>query len=322
MHDMKHISLRAVPLLPLESLNDNYWLAEKYSPQAIVILHKGDRLELLRTIPSGEARLIVTSPPYNIGKRYERRVDMADYLEEQKNTLKECYRLLAEDGNICWQVGNHVSRDGEIYPLDICLYPIFKELGFKLRSRIIWHFGHGIHLSKRFSPRYETIMWFTKSDHYIFNLDAVRVPQKYPGKRYYKGPKRGQYSSNPRGKNPEDVWEIPNVKSAHPEKTIHPCQFPIELVERLVLSMTNIGDLVVDPYAGVGSTLCAAVLHKRRAAGAENVLEYTQITRGRVIAAYEGRLLYRPMGTPVYEARPNDRLTRRPPEFDDFSSNG
>lgn len=302
-------------LFSLGGTNEELRLAETYSQQATVTIHCGDRLDLLRSIPSNEARLVVTSPPYNIGKKYERRVDLDDYLREQRATLEECYRILADDGSICWQVGNHIAKGGEVYPLDIWLYPIFKELGFKLRNRIIWRFGHGMHLTKRFSPRYETIMWFTKSDKYMFNLDSVRIPQKYPGKRYYKGPKTGQYSGNPLGKNPEDVWDIPHVKSAHPEKTIHPCQFPIELVERLILALTYVNDLVVDPYMGVGSALCAGVLHKRRAAGADAVNEYIQIARERVQLAFEGRLPRREMGTPIYEPEPGNKLAQRPLGF-------
>jgi adenine-specific DNA-methyltransferase len=317
---MRPSESRTVSPFAFDELRDRLCFVERYSPEAIVTLYPGDRLDLLRTIPPSEARLIVTSPPYNIGKKYERRVDFSDYLAEQQDTIRECYRVLAADGSICWQVGNHITRDGEAYPLDIWLYPIFKELGFKLRNRIIWRFGHGMHLSKRFSPRYETILWFTKSDRYVFNLDAVRLPQKYPGKRYYKGPKAGQYSGNPLGKNPEDVWEIPHVKSAHPEKTIHPCQFPVELIERLVLAMTNIDDLVVDPYTGVGSAPCAAVLHRRRAAAADIVPEYIEIARDRIAAALEGRLPHRVMGTPIYEPKPNDKLACRPPAFGALSA--
>lgn len=87
-------------------------------------------------------------------------------------------------------------------------YQIFKKQRLKLRNRIVWHFGHGLHASKRFSGRYETILWFSKTDNYIFNLDSVRVPAKYPGKRHFKGPKKGQPSGNPLGKNPSDIWEI------------------------------------------------------------------------------------------------------------------
>jgi adenine-specific DNA-methyltransferase len=166
---------------------------------------------------------------------------------------------------------------------------------------LIWHFEHGLHASKRFSGRYETINWFTKTDAYTFNLDPVRVPQKYPQKRYFKGPHQGELSGNPLGKNPSDVWDIPNVKANHVEKTIHPAQFPVELVERLVLSMSNERDWVLDPFMGVGSTLIAAVMHNRRAVGAEIAPEYCQIARDRVDLAQRGELRVRPMERPVYD---------------------
>jgi len=282
-----------------------------YESKAAVTLFSGDRLELLRTVPDNAARLVVTSPPYNIGKIYERRLAFDKYLESQRETLTECVRALAEDGSLCWQVGNHIGKDGEVFPLDIFIYGICKDLGLKLRNRIIWTFEHGLHCQRRLSGRYETILWFTKTDTHIFNLDAIRVPQKYPGKKYFKGVKAGQYSCNPLGKNPGDVWAIPNVKHNHVEKTAHPCQFPIELVERLVLALTNAGDLVIDPYIGVGSAACAALLHGRRAAGADCVPEYLSIARERVKLVINGKLKRRPLGRPIYQPGPNDRIAQR-----------
>jgi len=249
-----------------------------FRPEAEIIVFSGDVVDFLAQLPDNSVALIMTSPPYNLGKEYENRVSIEKYLQTQAKIIAQLYRVLRNDGSICWQVGNFVEN-GEVYPLDILYYPIFKELGMKLRNRIIWKFGHGLHASRRFSGRYETILWFTKSYRYIFNLDPVRVPAKYPGKRHFKGPNKGKPSGNPLGKNPSDVWEIvvrdweeqvwdiPNVKSNHPEKTIHPCQFPIELVERCVLALTNENDWVFDPYMGVGSTLIAAVKHNRRAMG-------------------------------------------------------
>lgn len=275
-------------------------LARNLDLDSDVILYQGDCLQLLRNLPSGMASLIVTSPPYNIGKPYEKRLKLEIYLDQQKEVIAECIRVLANCGSICWQVGNYIDR-GEIIPLDVLLSPIFRSFGLKLRNRIIWHFGHGLHCTKRFSGRYETILWFTKTDNYLFNLDAVRIPPKYPQKKYFKGPKRGQLSCNPLGKNPTDVWEIPNVKSNHPEKTIHPCQFPVELIERLILAFTNHGDWVIDPFMGVGSTAIAAVLHKRKAAGSEVVEEYVKIAEERVYRLTRGKLRLRPMGKPIYE---------------------
>jgi len=289
--------------------------ARHYSPTVDVFLHQGDRLDFLREIPDHAAQLVVTSPPYNIGKKYEKRIQFEHYLEQQKKTLAESVRILSATGSLCWEVGNHIATDGEVFPLDIYIYEICRGLGLKLRNRIVWCFEHGLHCSARLSGRYETIVWFTKSDDYLFNLDPIRVPQKYPGKKYFKGPKQGQYSCNPLGKNPGDVWVIPNVKNNHVEKTIHPCQFPIELVERLVLSLTNPGDLVVDPYIGVGSTACAAVMHDRRAAGADLSPEYIEIAKDRIERAKARLLPVRPNGKPVYVPSERDTVARRPGHF-------
>ena len=245
-------------------------------------------------------KLIVTSPPYNLGKDYETRSSLDDYLESQAEVISKCVRLLHPQGSICWQVGNYVDR-GEIVPLDAALYPVFRAEGLKLRNRIVWHFGHGLHSTRRLSGRYETINWWTKGEGYTWNLDPIRVPAKYPGKRYYKGPNVGKLSGNPKGKNPSDVWEFPNVKSNHPEKTVHPCQFPVELVERLVLSMTDEGDMVFDPYLGVGSSVIAALMHGRIGYGCDIVSEYVDIAWQRVSRWERGILKTRPMGKPIYD---------------------
>jgi adenine-specific DNA-methyltransferase len=277
-------------------------------------LWHGDCRDLLSQIPVNSAQLIVTSPPYNIGKTYEKRIGLSDYLRREKDVINLCIDKLRPGGRICWQIGNHVDN-GEIFPLDILLYPFFAERGLRLRNRIVWHFEHGLHCSQRFSGRYETILWFTKSDAkgaYLFNLDPVRVPQKYPGKKHFKGPKKGLFSANPLGKNPGDVWIIPNVKHNHPEKTIHPCQFPIELVERLVLSLTKARDLVLDPYMGVGSALVAGVLNNRRVAGADISDKYVDIARTRISEAVAGTLRFRPRHRAVYAPPENSILTQKP----------
>lgn len=287
-------------------------ISERFDPSADVVLYKGDCMALLSEIPDNFATLVVTSPPYNLGKPYESRLNLDEYLSQQRAVIQECVRVLNERGSICWQVGNYVEN-GEIIPLDVLLYPIFASLGLHLRNRIVWHFGHGLHASKRFSGRYEVILWFTKGNDYIFNLDAVRVPQKYPNKKYFKGPKKGQLSGNPLGKNPSDVWEIPNVKANHVEKTIHPCQFPVELIERLVLALTDEGQWILDPFIGVGTTAIAALMHNRRAIGAEIMPEYVEIAKERIRMAENGTLRIRPMTRLVYD--PDMPELNVPPQF-------
>ncbi len=308
-------------------------IKSRFHSSADIVLYHGDALQFVSTIPDNTISLIITSPPYNLGKKYENQVSISKYLETQEEIISQLYRILRQDGSLCWQVGNYVEN-GEVYPLDILYYQIFKNLGMYLRNRIIWYFGHGLHASKRFSGRYETLLWFTKSDHYVFNLDPVRIPSKYPGKRYYKGPNIGKLSGNPYGKNPSDVWEfiakewdealwnIPNVKSNHPEKTIHPCQYPIELVERCVLALTKKNDWVYDPYAGVGSALLAALIHGRKAAGSEKEQEYVKIARDRIRDYYNGTLKIRPVGRPVHEPTGKEKIVQFPQEWSELFNTG
>jgi len=286
----------------------------------------GDSLKVLKGIEDGKFDLIITSPPYNVGKSYETKTSIEKYLETQEEIINELVRTLSDKGNLCWQVGNYVDK-GEVFPLDIYYYKIFKKHGLKLRNRIIWHFGHGLHASNRFSGRYETILWFSKTNDYIFNLDNVRVPAKYPGKLHFKGEKKGMPSGNPLGKNPSDIWEIiaqdwdtaiwniPNVKSNHPEKTEHPCQFPIELVERCVLALTNEKSWVLDPYAGVGSTILASIKNNRNAIGIEKEKEYCEIAKLRIKDLIEGNLKIRPINKPIHKPSVNDKVSQVPNEW-------
>jgi adenine-specific DNA-methyltransferase len=301
-------------------------IVEDFDSAHDIVLKCGDTFEFLHSLPHGIAKLIVTSPPYNLGKEYENRTDIERYLDFQDQVIAQLVRVLRTDGSICWQVGNFVD-DFEVFPLDILYYDHFKRHGLKLRNRIVWRFNHGLHASKRFSGRYETILWFTKSDEYTFNLDSVRIPSKYPGKRHFKGPNRGLPSGNPLGKNPSDVWEfvakewdeelwdIPNVKANHPEKTKHPCQFPIELVERCVLALTNEDDWVLDPYCGVGSTIIAAVRHNRKGIGVDKEMEYVALAKQRIEDFFTGKLKIRPLGKPVYEPTGREKISQIPPEW-------
>lgn len=320
---MQQLSLENNELNPQKPL----YITSKYDDSANVILHCGDVSDFIHEIPDNSLDLVMTSPPYNLGKVYEKQMSIHEYLEEQTIIIEKIIKKIKPTGSICWQVGNYVDK-GEVYPLDIYYYNIFKQqFSLFLRNRIVWFFGHGLHATKRFSGRYETILWFTKSDKYTFNLDSVRVPSKYPGKRHYRGLNKGKPSGNPLGKNPSDIWEmvinefecglidIPNVKANHPEKTTHPCQFPIELVERCVLAFTNEGDTVFDPYAGVGSTLIGSVKHGRKSIGTEKEQDYCSITHQRLNDYQEGTLKVREIGTTVFVPTGKESVSRIPQEW-------
>lgn len=301
-------------------------LFEYISSDINYMIKNGNCLDVLKKIEDKKFDLILTSPPYNVGKSYETKTSIEKYLETQEEIIYQLVRTLSDRGNLCWQVGNYVDK-GEVFPLDIFYYHIFKKHGLKLRNRIIWHFGHGLHANNRFSGRYETILWFSKTNDYVFNLDNVRIPSKYPGKRHFKGPKKGQPSGNPLGKNPTDVWEIiaedweremwdiPNVKSNHPEKTEHPCQFPVELVERCVLALTNEKSWVLGPFAGVGSTVIGAVKNKRNAIGIEKEKIYCEIANQRIADLIEGKLKIRPVNKPIHKPSTNDKVAQVPKEW-------
>jgi adenine-specific DNA-methyltransferase len=278
---------------------DSQTIRSDFDVNERISVYSGDAIDFLKSIPDETFQLIITSPPYNIGKEYEKKVDLKEYINQQTIIINECVRTLRTTGSICWQTGNFVEN-GSIIPLDIMIYPIFEQLGLKLRNRIIWHFEHGLHSTKRLSGRYETVLWFSKTDNYVFNLDPIRIPQKYPNKKHFKGPNIGKLSGNPLGKNPGDVWNIPNVKNNHIEKLDHPCQFPVELIERFVLSLTNEGDWVFDPYLGTGTTIVAALRHQRKGAGSEIVQKYVDISIDRVQKELAGVLKTRPMNKPIY----------------------
>lgn len=295
-------------------------------------LFEGDVLERLRELGPGTCSLVVSSPPYNIRKPYERNENRTfdEYLEWQRQVVESMVEALTANASVCWQVGTYIA-DGELFPLDGPFISIFRDLGFRLRNRIIWRYNFGHNADKRFSGRYETVLWFSRSDAYTFNLDPVRVPQLYPGKRHSraKGPKGGTPSGNPLGKNPSDywefsavedfrtnpVWDVPNVKANHPEHTDHPCQFPVELAERCVLALSNVGDVVLDPFIGTGATAIAAVKHGRNAIGIDRYQPYLRIAEERLAQLRAGTLPLRPLGMPVRRPRPTERVARVPDEW-------
>jgi len=267
-------------------------IANKYNQNAKVVLFHGDCLDFLKQIPDSKAKLVVTSPPYNIGQEYEEKRPLDDYIDWQSKVILECTRILHEEGSICWQVGSYTKR-GEYYPLDILLYDQFKKLRLILQNRIIWYFRSSRPFGLPLSNKYETILWFSKKKQCLYNLDPIRIPRIYAPKIYWRPAKKKLSGGNPLGKNPGNVWLIPHVQNNHPERTVHPCQFPIALIERLVLALTNPGDLVVDPFIGSGTTAIASLLHNRRCAGSDKVKKYVDIAKERIQIMSNGNLKYK-----------------------------
>lgn len=301
--------------------------------QSAVNLLNSDVIDGLRSIDDNSIDLVLTSPPYNINKPYERadRRTLDEYADWCREIIELIDDKLDEHGAVCWQVGNFV-KDSSVLPLDYIVHPIFSDLGYRLRNRIVWQFNFGLHSQKRLSGRYETLLWFTKSDSYTFNLDDIRVEQLYPGKKHSekKGNGRaGKPSGNPKGKNPSDhwifsgrrffeedlVWQLPNVKANHPELTEHPCQFPVELAERCVLAFTNPGDTILDPFIGSGTTAIAGLPRRRKVIGIDRDESYIELANERITALREGKLRVRPSGKSVRRPSLGEAVARVPMEW-------
>lgn len=278
------------------------------------VFYRGSAFKLVGALADESIDLIFSSPPYCMGKDYESSTSVDDFIQSHELLLPQLCRALKPGGSICWQVGYHV-KNGVVTPLDFLAHEIFSKIeGMRLRNRIVWTFDHGLHAKKRFSGRHETVLWYSKGEP-SFDLDAVRVPQKYPGKRSYRGPRKGELSGNPLGKNPGDVWAIPNVKGGHQEKTHHPCQFPVALPQAFVRALSAPGGIVFDPFMGVGSTGVAAALEGRRFVGSEIVASYVKVARERVRSAREGTASYRPFHQPIHMPKPTDAVAKKPDHF-------
>lgn len=278
------------------------------------ILVQDDCATAINELQDASVDLVFTSPPYFMGKDYDKSMEVSDFIEAIGEVQQLLYNKLKPGGSICWQVGSHV-KDATVTPLDFLVYSVCAQFpDLHLRNRVIWTFEHGAHAKRRLSGRYETVLWYTKGDEYNFDLDPIRVPQKYPGKRHYKGPNKGEYSGNPLGKNPGDVWAIPNVKANHVEKTKHPCQFPVALVSRFIKSLTPENGLVLDPFAGSASTAIAALENRRRFHCIELETEYFAISDRRIKDWYRGEGRTR-LDSPIARPDPKRSVAKRPPHF-------
>ena len=293
---------------------------KRFKAENQIILYNGDCAKLLKRLPDETVDLIISSPPYCMKKAYENpKDDIKTFQVQHEKIFNDLYRVLKPGGSLCWQVGYHVG-EARLFPLDFFIYNIFTEksagldMPLVLRNRIIWTFGHGLNSTQRFSGRHETILWFTKGNEYPFDLDSVRIPQKYPGKRSYKGANQGNLSGNPLGKNPSDVWDIPNVKAQHVEKTDHPCQFPVAIPRRLVKALTPKDGLVLDPFMGSGTSGVATILEGRRFVGAELSLEYYDIATDRIKSTIAGDVRVRE-DVPVIEPNLRSSVAKMPDEF-------
>ena len=245
-----------------------------------VCLYHADALDAMRQLPNAFVDLTVTSPPYNIGKEYEVPVPLAEYLDWSEQWIKEIYRLSQPEGAFWLNLGyTEVPGEGKAVPIT---YLLWDRIPFYMLQEVVWNYGAGVATKSIFSPRNEKFLWLVKSaDHYTFNLDDVRDPNvKFPNQR-----KNGRLRVNQLGKNPTDVWQFPKVTTgqgrtgqrASPERTKHPAQFPVSVIERIVKACSNQGDVLLDPFMGSCTTAEVAIRLQRNVIGFEIREEYLEM---------------------------------------------
>nr|WP_299038639.1 site-specific DNA-methyltransferase [uncultured Psychrobacter sp.] len=255
-----------------------------------VAIYQEDCLEGMKKIPKELVDLTITSPPYNIGKEYEELAELGDYLEWCREWMQEVYRVTVPHGTFWLNVGYlEVTGKGKAVPIP---YLLWDKTDFYLIQEVVWNYSAGVACKKRLSPRNEKLLWYVKDPlSYTFNLDDIRDPDvKYPNQK-----KNGKLKCNPLGKNPSDVWQIKKVTSgrnrASAERTPHPAQFPIDLVERMLKASSNKGDLILDPFMGSGSTAETALANGRYVIGFELKDDYIGYSKDRIENFIENKIL-------------------------------
>lgn len=235
-------------------------------------LRCGNALELFKSLANESIDLIVADPPYNLGKDYGNNHDLKgfeDYILFTREWLSEAKRVLSPTGTIYVFMGVRFIS----YLFDI----LDRELQLFFNSWIVWHYTQGLGKTRGFSPRHDDILVFNKGKDFIFNLDDVRVPQKYYRER-----------NNMRGANPGDVWEFSHVHYSNPNRQNHPTQKPEGIIERIVLASSIKNDCVLDPFSGSGTTLRVCQQLHRNAIGFELNPEYVEMTNQRLSEPFTG----------------------------------
>jgi DNA modification methylase len=249
-----------------------------------------DVLDFLDGLPDDSVQLVLTSPPYNLGKRYGdgpsadtmRAVYYHGWLMQ---VISEAARILREGGVLALQVGQTRDHDNRLMPLDVLLFEDTRRAGLTFQSRVVWTTPHGLTPRTRLAERYETLLVCSKGPAPTFNPTAARLPQKQPGKRAFKGPRRGHLSGHPLGAWPTNVWKLHNVGHHSPDRRFgaHPAAYPLALARRAVLLYSRPGDVICDPFSGSGTTQVAAIETGRAFVGAD--LFYADLRSRRVAAA-------------------------------------
>ena len=248
----------------------------------------GDCLERLAQLPEGCADLVFADPPFNIGYEYDVYDDRrakADYLAWTEKWLAAAVRVLSPSGSLFLAIGDEFAAEHKVR-LD--------ALGLTLRNWIVWHYTFGVNCQKKFNRSHAHIFYYVRDPkRHTFNADAVRVPSarqttyadrranpvgKLPDDTWVLRPQETDAHFGPEG----DTWYVPRVCGTFKERVEHPCQMPEAVLERIIRVATNPGDLVLDPFAGSGTTVAVAKKLGRQYLGIELSDVYADNVRKRL----------------------------------------
>lgn len=245
-------------------------------------LYCTDSLIATKKIGANLFDLIVTSPPYNIGKEYETVKPIDNYIAWSIEWINDSSKLLKNNGAFMLNVGYvPIENKGRAIPIP---YLLWDKIPLFLQQEIVWNYSAGVACKNYLSPRNEKVLWYVKDQkQYTFNLDAIRDPNvKYPNSK-----RNGKLRVNTLGKNPSDVWEIAKITTgknrSSAERTSHPCQFPTDLINRIILGFSNQNDIVFDPFVGSGTTLVSSLMQNRYSIGFEINKPYCELIKNRIL---------------------------------------
>ena len=238
----------------------------------IIDIRLGNALDLFKSIGTSTIDVIIADPPYNLNKDYGNDSDtksFVGYINFTKEWTAEAKRVLKPTGTVYVFMG---------FRFISYLYQILEqECYLNFNNWICWFYTQGIGKKKGFSPRHDDILMFTKTEKFTFNLDDVRVPQKF-----YRS------INNMRGANPGDVWEFSHIHFCQENRQNHPSQKPEGLIERMVLASSNEGDMILDPFSGSGTTLRVCQQLNRNCIGFELNPDYVEMTKKRLSEPFTG----------------------------------
>ncbi|MHA1972550.1 MAG: DNA-methyltransferase, partial [Candidatus Hodarchaeales archaeon] len=251
---------RAMNRLRREGIKHSSYIEYTIPEKTYHAFYIEDAIEFLRDVPDSSIQLVLVDPPYNIDlAKWD---SFENYMDWAKNWLDEIERILSPNGNFVI-FGGFQYQDLKKGDLLEVMHYLRHNTRLRFVNLIIWYYKNGMSAHRFFANRHEELLWFAKTKKYFFDLDAVRIPYTEKVKQTYLKDKRLNPETVEKGKNPTNVWKINRLNANAKERVGHPTQKPKEIIRRLVKALSYPGSLVLDFFAGSGTTACVCIEERR-----------------------------------------------------------